>query len=121
MLRRSYVTTLAATGLLAALAVLVMQPGQSQAAGATLTVTTTADGIGASGCSLREAIKAARDNIANDCGGPGSLTDPDTIILPDGTYTLSDSATGDEHLMGVLVEADRSGTATAVTQLIIPA
>jgi metallophosphoesterase (TIGR00282 family) len=32
-----------------------------------------------------------------------------------------DSATGDEHLMGVLIEADREGTATSVTQLIIPA
>jgi metallophosphoesterase (TIGR00282 family) len=31
-----------------------------------------------------------------------------------------DSATGDEHLMGVLIEADRSGTATAFTQLIVP-
>lgn len=32
-----------------------------------------------------------------------------------------DSATGDEHLMGVLIEADRDGRATAVTQLILPA
>lgn len=31
-----------------------------------------------------------------------------------------DSATGDEHLMGVLVEADRDGRATDVTQLIVP-
>lgn len=31
-----------------------------------------------------------------------------------------DSATGDEHLMGVLVEADRDGRATAITQLIVP-
>lgn len=31
-----------------------------------------------------------------------------------------DSATGDEHLMGVLVEADRDGRATNVTQLIEP-
>ncbi len=31
-----------------------------------------------------------------------------------------DSATGDEHLMGVVVEADREGRATAVTQLIEP-
>jgi calcineurin-like phosphoesterase len=31
-----------------------------------------------------------------------------------------DSATGDEHLMGVLIEADRDGTATALTQLIVP-
>ncbi|MFY9489137.1 MAG: TIGR00282 family metallophosphoesterase [Solirubrobacterales bacterium] len=32
-----------------------------------------------------------------------------------------DSATGDEHVMGVLVEADRDGRATGVTQLIIAA
>jgi calcineurin-like phosphoesterase len=32
-----------------------------------------------------------------------------------------DSASGDEHLMGVLVEAERDGRATKVTQLIIPA
>ena len=32
-----------------------------------------------------------------------------------------DSATGDEHLMGVLVEAERGGRATSVTQLIVPA
>lgn len=31
-----------------------------------------------------------------------------------------DSATGDEHLMGVLVEAGRDGRATDVTQLIVP-
>lgn len=31
-----------------------------------------------------------------------------------------DSATGDEHLMGVLVEAARDGRATGVTQLILP-
>ena len=31
-----------------------------------------------------------------------------------------DSASGDEHLMGVLIEAERDGRATAVTQLIVP-
>lgn len=31
-----------------------------------------------------------------------------------------DSATGDEHLMGVLVEAGRDGRATGITQLIVP-
>ena len=31
-----------------------------------------------------------------------------------------DSATGDEHLMGVLVDAERGGRATGVTQLIVP-
>jgi calcineurin-like phosphoesterase len=31
-----------------------------------------------------------------------------------------DSATGDEHVMGVLVEAGRDGKATAMTQLIVP-
>lgn len=31
-----------------------------------------------------------------------------------------DSASGDEHLMGVLIEAERGGRATAVTQLIVP-
>ncbi len=30
------------------------------------------------------------------------------------------SATGDEHLMGVLIEADRDGRATGITQLIVP-
>jgi hypothetical protein len=32
-----------------------------------------------------------------------------------------DSATGDEHLMGVLIDAGRDGRATAITQLIVPA
>jgi metallophosphoesterase (TIGR00282 family) len=32
-----------------------------------------------------------------------------------------DSASGDEHLMGVLIEAERDGRATNVTQLIVPA
>lgn len=32
-----------------------------------------------------------------------------------------DSATGDEHVMGVLVEAERGGRATGITQLIVPA
>ncbi|MBI2691552.1 MAG: TIGR00282 family metallophosphoesterase [Solirubrobacterales bacterium] len=31
-----------------------------------------------------------------------------------------DSASGDEHLMGVLVESGRDGTATKITQLIVP-
>jgi hypothetical protein len=32
-----------------------------------------------------------------------------------------DSAVGDEHVMGVLVDAGRDGRATAITQLIVPA
>jgi calcineurin-like phosphoesterase len=32
-----------------------------------------------------------------------------------------DSAVGDEHVMGVLVEATRAGRATSVQQLIVPA
>jgi metallophosphoesterase (TIGR00282 family) len=46
----------------------------------------------------------------------------ETIItkLRTGMPKRFDSATGDEHLMGVLVEADRNGTATGITQLIVP-
>ena len=46
----------------------------------------------------------------------------ETIItkLRTGMPNRFDSATGDEHLMGVVVECDRSGTATAVEQLILP-
>lgn len=46
----------------------------------------------------------------------------ETIItkLRTGMPNRFDSATGDEHLMGVLIEADRQGTATGITQLIVP-
>ncbi len=46
----------------------------------------------------------------------------ETIItkLRTGMPNRFDSATGDEHLMGVLVDASRDGKATGVTQLIVP-
>lgn len=46
----------------------------------------------------------------------------ETIIakLRTGMPGRFDSATGDEHLMGVLIEADRDGSATAIQQLIVP-
>jgi metallophosphoesterase (TIGR00282 family) len=46
----------------------------------------------------------------------------ETIIakLRTGMPGRFDSATGDEHLMGVLVEAGRDGRATGIEQLIIP-
>ena len=47
----------------------------------------------------------------------------ETIItkLRTGMPNRFDSASGDEHLMGVLVEADRDGHATGITQLIVAA
>lgn len=46
----------------------------------------------------------------------------ETIIakLRSGMPGRFDSASGDEHLMGVLVEAGRDGRASAITQLIVP-
>lgn len=46
----------------------------------------------------------------------------ETIIakLRTGMPGRFDSATGDEHLMGVLIEANREGLATGIEQLIVP-
>jgi CSLREA domain-containing protein len=63
-------------------------------------VSTTADEFGAgSACSLREAIKSQNDNVSfGGClrgvvPGPGGT---DTIFLPSGTYTLTQSGSGED-------------------------
>jgi CSLREA domain-containing protein len=60
----------------------------SSAPGATIGVTTTADDFGAgSSCSLREALKAAEDDLA--FGGCGAGGGADIVNLPPGTYGLT--------------------------------
>ncbi len=62
--------------------------GATSLQAATITVTTTADQDGTgSACALREAIVAARDNVAY--GGCIAGTASDTIELPAGTFNLS--------------------------------
>jgi CSLREA domain-containing protein len=63
-------------------------PRAANAAGITITVTTTEDELTSNGqCSLREAIRAANTDTAVDACGAGS--GPDTIRLSNGLYTLS--------------------------------
>ncbi len=77
----------------------------SLAGAATMTVTASApDVVAANGvCSLREAITAANNNVANvDCpavdafGNNTIILGNDTIILPAGTYTISLPTSGCE-------------------------
>jgi CSLREA domain-containing protein len=74
-------------GLLLAFAVVL--PFFAPAAGARVyTLTTTADDTAANGnCTLREALRAARSDVAIDACLPGE--DADTIVLPAGTYSFS--------------------------------
>lgn len=50
----------------------------------------------------------------------GVVKDAVITRLRTGMPTRFDSATGDEHVMGVVVEVDRDGKATAITQIIEP-
>ena len=75
--------------LLLAFAALLAAPRPALAA-STINVNTTADENGAgAGCSLREAFKAADDNVnfGGCTGGGGGV--PFTINVPAGTYTLT--------------------------------
>ena len=67
---------------------LALFAGASTLHAATITVNTTVDqdGTGATACALREAIVAARDNVAY--GGCIAGTASDTIVLSAGTYNL---------------------------------
>lgn len=59
-------------------------------------VTTTVDEFGSgAGCSLREAIKAANDDLA--FGGCPSGNGDDQITVPAGTYTLAIPGTGEDN------------------------
>ncbi len=105
MLTHTRITALALTGVLAALAVVLMLPGESQAVGTTFNVNSPADNLTEDNlCTLREALKVARTNsvaVVNDCGAtPGSSTQLDTINVPkskfaSGTYNLVAGATDD--------------------------
>ena len=77
---------------------LVLFAGASTLHAATITVNTTVDqdGTGASACALREAIVAARDNVAY--GGCIAGTASDTIVLSAGTYNLTLASSGGTQL-----------------------
>ncbi len=63
---------------------------------ATITVTTTADGLDSDGkCSLREAIRAADTNTAIG-GCAAGASGADTIVVGAGTYLLTLTGTGDD-------------------------
>ena len=82
-LARRFLLALGATLLIAA-----------PAAGADITVTTTADGLVADGqCTLREALNAARF-AAPYLGCASGTAGPDTVVLGPGTHTIS--VAGDE-------------------------
>lgn len=73
---------------LAAIAALTLLVAAPAAFAETFTVTTTADGTGTctvSVCTLREAVEAAN-----------SATEPSTIVVPQGTYALTQSAAGSD-------------------------
>ena len=64
----------------------------SAASASTIQVTTTSDDPVSSGCSLRDAISSANtDTAAGNCAA-GSGTD--TIVVPSGSYRLTDTAAG---------------------------
>ena len=71
-------------------------PGSAFAA--TINVTTTEDSLNTETCSLREAVSAADLNNAGASGctdGSSSSSEPDTIVLGPGTYTLTLGPPGD--------------------------
>jgi CSLREA domain-containing protein len=84
----------------------------------TINVTTTLDQDGAGGgCSLREAIIAANQDIA--FGGCPAGNGADIIILPAGTYVLTHSVKGDNTAMtgdlDITSTVTLSGTGAALT------
>lgn len=116
---------------LAALAVLLAaSPGRA----ATITVDAVADVLDAAGdCSLREAIRAANTNTAQDGCAAGSSGSLDTIVLQSGAvYGLTKAGADDAALVGDLdivndaaaqdlrIEVAGDGTATILSQLKNP-
>jgi hypothetical protein len=63
--------------------------GQKAQAATSVTVTSTAAGIGASGCTLQEAVVALNGGSLNGCTRSGTGS-PRTVILGSGTYLISD-------------------------------
>jgi CSLREA domain-containing protein len=96
----------------------VVFPGHASAA--TISVTGTADVLGADGtCSLREAVQAANTDAAvNECGaGSGA----DTVVLPAGTFALTRAgAAEDANVTGdldVLADLTLQGAGAGRTTL----
>lgn len=82
-------------GLSAAACLLAVAFSPALLVATTLTVNTTDDELNSDGdCSLREAVRAANLDSAMDACGTGS--GQDTIIIPEGTYTLSLAGTGED-------------------------
>ena len=89
----------------------VMMVGAQSALAATITVDTTADDFGSdmAHCSLREAIKSVDGNLTSDpqgtdfggCVASGTYSTsagpPDTIMVPAGTYQLTQSGAGEDN------------------------
>lgn len=88
-----------ATFLLVACLLLVSSAQNAVAGGPTIIVDETADELNADGdCSLREAIKATRENAAVDACPAGHPLGPDTIVVESGTtYTLTIEGDGDDE------------------------
>lgn len=88
----------------------------------TITVTTDEDELDIDGdCSLREAIQAANTNATVDVCPAGSSINPDTIIVPAGTYTLTltgaledNNATGDLDILGDVTIGGAGATSTTI-------
>lgn len=95
---------LALTGI--ALAIAAAGVGATPAVAATIEVTQTGDAEGGPGCTLRQAIRAANANApVLFCFHPGTSA-PDTIVLPAGTYALSQAGVDDTAEDGDLDIAD---------------
>jgi CSLREA domain-containing protein len=79
--------------------ILALPATPAPAGGPTIMVDETADELNADGdCSLREAMKATRENVAVDDCPSGHPAGPDTIVLVSGvTYELSIAGDGDDE------------------------
>lgn len=77
--------------LLTSAAALALPASDAPAGGPTIFIDETADELNNDGdCSLREAVKATRENVAVDGCPAGHFAGPDTIVLESGTtYALS--------------------------------
>lgn len=95
---------------------------RTSAPSATITVTTDEDELDIDGdCSLREAIQAANTNAAVDVCPAGSAINPDTIIVPAGTYTLTltgaledNNTTGDLDILGDVTISGAGAISTTI-------
>ncbi|HEX6261428.1 MAG TPA: choice-of-anchor Q domain-containing protein [Actinomycetota bacterium] len=89
-----------------ALAIAAAGIGATPAAAASIVVTQTDDSESGPGCTLRQAIRAANANApVLFCFHPGTSA-PDTIVLPAGTYALSQAGVDDTAEDGDLDIAD---------------